>query len=367
MASTTTHRMYQPALSELPKDPKDASALLRSYIPQVANPITSQLSFGVKKVPNLVQSLSSDELKVRQASLVSLSELFHSPQNVSQGLATRVVDHLVNFFRSENITCRQKSTECLYLISNLAIGRNAILERKDTFQEMVHAINDKDDQTRKHIYDSFRNVTEQDLGVEFAYECHLFYGICLNLAKERLDIQIPMLDTAYNCLRRVVNPSIAIESNALALFTSCANESDIWQVQVPACQCIMMLCFFEECKKTAVASGTIPVLVNLLSDRNSSLRAAAAGALMTITIHNEGKRAMVRSDGLKSLTKLFDDHDDLAKLNAIKAATNCADDFRGKYFLINCLDKLKSIIQNSSDKHVVDAASTAVKVVTARP
>lgn len=49
------HPMYNPrAHSVLPSNPKEASALLRSYIPDVANPITAQLSYGKRAIPNLV-------------------------------------------------------------------------------------------------------------------------------------------------------------------------------------------------------------------------------------------------------------------------------------------------------------------------
>jgi hypothetical protein len=51
--------MYQPTVPKLPNDPAEASALLRSTIPITANPITSQLSYGRKAIPNLVFNCSS--------------------------------------------------------------------------------------------------------------------------------------------------------------------------------------------------------------------------------------------------------------------------------------------------------------------
>lgn len=52
---TKPHPMYNPSEhSKLPRNPVDASALLRSYIPDIAIPITAQLSYGRKAIPNLV-------------------------------------------------------------------------------------------------------------------------------------------------------------------------------------------------------------------------------------------------------------------------------------------------------------------------
>lgn len=54
-AEAKPHIMYNPSgYNNLPRNPGDASALLRSYIPDIANPITAQLSYGRKAIPNLV-------------------------------------------------------------------------------------------------------------------------------------------------------------------------------------------------------------------------------------------------------------------------------------------------------------------------
>ena len=51
------HPMYNQKYSTLPKNPDEASALLRSYIPDFGNPITAQLSYGIAAIPNLVKNL----------------------------------------------------------------------------------------------------------------------------------------------------------------------------------------------------------------------------------------------------------------------------------------------------------------------
>lgn len=82
------------------------------------------------------------------------------------------------------------------------------------------------------------------------------------------------------------------------------------------------------------------VLIGLLNHVNPHVRAASAGALMSISICNDAKRLLVRDNGLKLLGKLLDDENDLVKLNVIKAITNCAEDYRGRFLLHQSLDKV---------------------------
>ena len=124
--------MYSAPRPSLPGSPKEASGLLRSTVPSSANPILSQLSYGRRAIPNLVprinkvKDLSDPKLPTQQRALVNLTELFHAPANIQQGISENIVRHLIEFLTSQNITCRQKASECLRILSGHAIGRNAI-------------------------------------------------------------------------------------------------------------------------------------------------------------------------------------------------------------------------------------------------
>jgi hypothetical protein len=81
----------------------------------------------------------------------------------------------------------------------------------------------------------------------------------------------------------------------------------------------MMLCFYHECKLAAVNSETISVVAKLISHRKASCRAAAAGALMSITINCDARKWMVREPGiLDRLVILLNDKDETVLLNAMK-------------------------------------------------
>ncbi|ORY51547.1 hypothetical protein BCR33DRAFT_458216 [Rhizoclosmatium globosum] len=56
----------------------------------------------------------------------------------------------------------------------------------------------------------------------------------------------------------------------------------------------------------------------MLSDRKSAVRAAAAGALMSITIDCEAKKFVVRENAINVLMNLLEDANESVVLNVIK-------------------------------------------------
>ncbi|KAJ3272935.1 Radial spoke head 14 [Terramyces sp. JEL0728] len=313
----TRHPMYTlGSTPSLPRNPGEASALLLSTIPSNAVPINNQLSYGRKAIPNLVADLLAPQLIGQQKALISLNELFHSPENISQGISENIIQHLVGFLPSENITCRQKSSEALTTISNHAIGRNAILSSPNSIEKLSRNFTDTSDIVRKNIHETLANITSQRL------ESMIFEHLILRLPQERLDIQIAILTTCYNCISKgdsVYMPSLAIASNALEVLAKVAKSSPVVEVQVATCQCIMALCFYHECKRLACNSDVISTLITLLGNSKSSVRAAAAGALMSISIDCDAKRILVRENVVRILSKLLDDENEIVQLNTIKA------------------------------------------------
>jgi hypothetical protein len=70
------------------------------------------------------------------------------------------------------------------------------------------------------------------------------------------------------------------------------------------------------------------------------VRAAAAGAVMSISIDVDAKKLLVRENVVRPLVKLLDDEDEGVQLNALKAITNCAEDYRGRFQLASFIEKV---------------------------
>lgn len=81
-------------------------------------------------------------------------------------------------------------------------------------------------------------------GVAQLLESKNFERLIKRLTGERLDVQVNILTTCYNCISKgdaLYMPSIAIASNALDVFSEVAKASPVVEVQVATCQCIMAL------------------------------------------------------------------------------------------------------------------------------
>eukprot|EP00842_Homolaphlyctis_polyrhiza_P002287 jgi/Hompol1/3059/HPOL_000026-RA len=296
-----------------------------------------------------VGQLEDSKLLSRQKAIVFLADLAHSPANVVQAIDEDLIGTIKKYLSSDDITCRQKAAEVLKIMANHAVGR------KDIITNTIHVplsnlFDDSNDLIRKHVYDTFAKVSTQPEGVEAMTTSGIFVAIVNRIAAERMDVQVPMLETCYNYIRHAkqpVMPAVALECHALEVFTELArkslvSESLVSEVKVAACRCIMMLSFYHEAKQLATEGETVLILIGLLSDRKSDVRAAAAGALMSITIHCDAKRIMVRENALSVLTDLLSDSNELVLLNVIKTITNCAEDYRGRFQLHHCIRKLFS-------------------------
>ena len=76
--------------------------------------------------------------------------------------------------------------------------------------------------------------------------------------------------------------------------------------------------FYAEAKTLACEGRTVPALIALLSDSKAEVRAAAAGALMSITISVEAKKLVVADGAVPILAGLLQDRNEHVLLNVIK-------------------------------------------------
>ena len=81
-------------------------------------------------------------------------------------------------------------------------------------------------------------------GVQNFMENNLFLSLIEHITKERLDIQVDMLNTCYNCIRfgtTPLVPAVPLASPALSIFTEIAKKSVVGVIKVAASRCIMAL------------------------------------------------------------------------------------------------------------------------------
>ncbi|TPX63622.1 hypothetical protein SpCBS45565_g06472 [Spizellomyces sp. 'palustris'] len=350
-------------------NPQDISNLRSPTIPPGIDPTKQQLAYGRHAVPKLISDLTpTTPLQSIQSSLTSLSDLFHAPENVAQGLECGIVEILGKWVGHSDVTVRQKATECLKVLGGHAIGRASMVQCS-TLVPLSKLFDDPDPLVRKTIHTTFSYITLHASGVTSLLHSILFDPLIQKLPHEALDIQLVILDTCYNCIRLGKAPFMprdALEAGAMEVFTKMLRVGCVKDVAVRVADCVMVLSHYHEGKKLACQLNTIPVLIDLLHNKHSSVRAAAAGALMSITIDVEAKRIVVRENALPVLMDLLKDKNQLLVLNAVKTITNCAEDYRGRFQLHGCIKQLQALFE-SPRPELAEAAKKAVKVITWRP
>ncbi|KAI8922228.1 armadillo-type protein [Powellomyces hirtus] len=361
--------------------PRQLSALRAPTVPEGVDPTTQQLAYGRRGVPKLIETLVSPKstLFKQQQSLCFLAELFHRPEHISLGLDEGIVGKLGALVGHEDLTIRQKSSECLRIIAGHAVGRAGIVQAHilTHLSQRVHLITnsffnqfeDPDVLVRKNVHETLGLVTLDASGALAVLSGGLFASLIAKLPYETLDVQIHVIATCHNCIRlgqRPLIPASAVDCGAMEVFTKMLRVGCASDVLVGVGRCVMAFSDYHEGKRLAVQHDTVVVLLTLLHHRRSEVRAAVAGALMSITIDVEGKRLVVRGNSLQVLSSLLKDRNELVLLNVVKTITNCAEDYRGRFQLHGCIKQLQTITE-SPNTQLAEAAKRAIEVITWRP
>ncbi|KAJ3324374.1 Radial spoke head 14 [Blyttiomyces sp. JEL0837] len=348
--------------------PAEMSKLLVPQLPPGVDPTKMKLAYGRRAIPKMIQEFARDSLFDNQKSLVFMARLLHNPENVSQALSEGIVPLLMGCVTDVDLCIKQQSTECMSILANHAVGRAALVAG-NVLTSLAKLMDDPDDLVRKNLHEVIMKVAKIDEGVQGILVYNLLPMLVAKVSKERMDVQVLILETLYSCLRHGKEPWIpreAINCDAMAVLTNLLKNEPVTETKVAAAKCVMMLSFHKVGKELATKTDTINVLILLLSDRKSEVRAAAAGALMSITIDCDAKKHLVRENAVGTMIELLDDKNPSVLLNVIKLITNVAEDYRGRFQLHSCVKKLETFY-DSPNKQLSQAARRAVQVITWRP
>jgi hypothetical protein len=190
-----------------------------------------------------------DGLKLydKQKALVIITNLIHDPHNVAQAIKEDIVGVLLTFANSDDLLSREKSTECFEIISRSAIGRASILE-SNSLEKLLHHIDDSSSLVRLNIAQVYSRIASVKAGAQHLLKISAFKKMMTNVEKERMDIQVYLLESCKECIRLCENgsmPKAALELDALNLFGNLAKNSLVSQVKIAACESIMTLWYID--------------------------------------------------------------------------------------------------------------------------
>lgn len=340
-----------------------AHTVISTKLPPNIDPTKARLAYGGRALPKLNRELNSSDLLTRQRALMSLCDVMHNPEHISEGLRVGIGASLKSLLKDPDGTVRHKATEVLSIIAGHAVGRDAFVDNK-MIVPLSELFDDNVYQARRNAHKAIEMCVHMSPGTEGVVDAKLVPVLVEKLLKEEDEIKELILDTLHYCM--TIETQSALDSGAMEGFTKLLSHKTA-TIRAKAARDVMDLSFPLDGKDKAVDVGAIPELVSLLEDANSDVRAQAAGAIMTITITTKGKYAAIDEKAIPNLVKLLDDPESEVRLNALKAITTLAEAPIGRTTLLASVNEVSKLIQDHDSPAVRKAAQIAVEVITWKP
>ncbi|KAL4225085.1 Radial spoke head 14 [Mactra antiquata] len=339
-----------------------ALTVISAKYPPHIDKTKTPLAYGDRALPRLNRELNDENLMTRQRAVMALCEHLHDPEHIAEALKCGIAESLKKLLSDKDITVRQKSTECLYVIGCHAIGRDAFLEH-NIIPPVSKLFDDKEDIARKNAHQAIEMISETPPGAEGIVTADLIGTLVMKLKSELDEIKSLILDTLHFCMR--VDTEKALKADAMQVFTSLLSHKDP-VIKARAARDIMDLSAPLAGKNKAVEVEAVPKLVGLLADDNADVKANAAGALMIITITTKGKYTAIEAKAIPPLVKLVDDSTSEVRANALKALTCLSEAPEGRKTLLEDVNKIKNHLTDEIPA-VARAAEIAVRVIEWKP
>lgn len=340
-----------------------AQTVISVKLPPNIDPTKSRLAYGDRELPKLNRELNSSELLTRQRALMSLCDVMHNPEKISDALRVGVAASLKSLLKDPDATVRHKTTEVLGIIAGHAVGRDAFLDH-DIIVPLSQLFDDNVYQARRNAHKAIEMCVHMSPGTEGVVDAKLVPVLVGKLLNEEDEIKELILDTLHYCM--TIETLSALESGAMESFTKLLSHISA-SIRSKAARDVMDLSFPLEGKDKAVDVGAMSELVSLLKDDDTGVRAQAAGAIMTITITTKGKYSAIEAGAIPSLVQLLDDPVSEVRLNALKAITTLAEAPVGRTTLLGSVNQVKKLIHDYNSPAVRKAAQIAQQVITWKP
>ncbi|XP_064603324.1 LOW QUALITY PROTEIN: radial spoke head 14 homolog [Liolophura sinensis] len=339
-----------------------AQCVITAKYPPHIDPTKTPLAYGDRALPRLNRELQDENLLTRQRAVLSLCDYLHDPEHIAEALRTGVIQSLKDLLIDSDVTVRQKSTECLYVIAGHEVGREAFL-KFGIISPLSMLFDDSEDIARKNAHKAMEMISETPMGADGIVGENLIDKLVDKLPSEHDEIKELILDTLHFCMR--VDTKMTLMSGAMKVFTDLLAHG-LPSIRAKAARDIMDLSVPLEGKNLAVEVEAVRKLVELLSDSDPDVRANAAGALAMITITTKGKYTAIKAEAIGALVKLVDDPTSEVRLNALKALTCLSEAPEGREVLLTQVEKIEAHLSDHIPA-VVKAATIAVKVITWKP
>lgn len=340
-----------------------ASTQISSKYPPYIDLTRAQQAYGLRALPKLNRELRDKQLLTRQRALMTLSDKLHNPEHVAEAISVGVITNILRLLKDQDVTVREKATECTYIISSHAIGKKALLRTSGT-RAVSNLYDDCAAIVRIFAHRTMGRIAGYRSGAQQMINADLIPKLVSKLqCEEDSNLKEHILDTLHFCL--TVEASSALICGAMEVLKQFLRH-DRAKIRAKAALAIMDICFTPGGKEKACEIDCLSPLVLLLQDNDAETNANAAGALMAISTTTRGKFATFQAGAIPFLLQLIEHKNSEVRVNAMKALTAVAEIPDARATLLENIEKLQRRLADSNlavRKH----ANIAVGVVTWKP
>ncbi|XP_077570360.1 radial spoke head 14 homolog isoform X2 [Stigmatopora nigra] len=339
------------------------------------DPSRAPVAFGRLAIPELFARLVEPDAAERLRALASLCDVTHDPERLYQVVSEGFLDQLEVLLKDLDPAVRTRTCELLHLITSHNIGRQALL-CSPLLARLSQLLDDPSPVCRTRAHRVMNSLALLPAGANALQA--LVPKLMLKLEDEQEEkeeeVQALLLSTLSCCSRLDARPALTHRGVTLIgrkLSHACSH------IRREAAGAMMALSVPVEGKRQVCEAGVLPVLADLLRDRDVDVQANAAGAIMNTAVITTGKHQCLELDVLPVLLQLLshreaDGQEERRRkalvLYSLRALTSLAEAPDGRRRLLLRLPLLVGRSEApEEDPDIRRAAWTAVNVVTWTP
>lgn len=387
-------------LPYVPEEPKGlvANSSHLSVVAVRAGPFpTDDLgqAFALWSHPKVVTQCTSPDTELRRKALAHACEQLRYARETASYLPAGIVTALNQSAQSTDAETRTLATAALARLSLEGNGREHMLSEgaSASVPVLLRIVTDDDPRVRANALTAIVRIAKSSVpGARALMEGGAVALLVGRLSEEELQGELlGAVLAALEAIMMAVSGGLtqAIEGGAIGLIGRLLGEDIALSAAEHACYCLATLTVGGAEKLTAMNCGVLPPLLTRLSAAHAPpegseeaierVATAAAAALMSLTVDTSVKAEATRLGAVRVLSPLLSAGVDLEAsegldhanatltVNALKCATNIAEDPQARKRLTKmALASLKSL-QGSSEAHVQKHATIATAKVEWRP
>ncbi|XP_041644166.1 radial spoke head 14 homolog [Cheilinus undulatus] len=344
------------------------------------------VAYGRWGIPQLFEELQRPETSIKNRVLNSLCDLMHDPDRIYQTVNGGFLGHLTVLLKDEDPQVRTKTCELLSVLSHHNIGRQALVS-SSLLPPLSLLLDDSSSSCRRNVHRVLNNLTLPPAGAEA-----LLFLVPKLMMKLRLEaegeeqeeeeeVQVLLLSTLRSCFR--LGPLSALTPDSIPLLRRKLTHQSS-NIRREAAGAMMELSVSQDGAQQVCEEAVLPVLVELLQDKDMEVQGNAAGVIMYTAVITTGKQQCVELGVIPILLDLIskkpdeeeEEEEDEEKrqrrkaviMFSLRALTCLAEIPGGRSLLLEHLPLLRERSKDEEEDPVIrQNAQTAISVITWTP